>query len=433
MAMLYPYHENAAMAMKGKMIRRILYYTHNSTGVGHVFRARAIITGIQKWRPDIDFLVLSGTSIPHILLREGIEVVKLPGVEKMITDHETTPNAPLKCAAAGCERPVFKPRYLKGMTLDAVMRLRRKIIAETCRCFQPDVVMIEHYMGGLLDEMATILERNRRTGRFISVAFSRGIMGPDGEFLAACGPHRLDHLVSKMDYIYIFDDSDILNRRRYEELKLSATTEVACVGRITDKRLDELPHRREVQHRFRLTDKPIVLMSLSRYGDIAMLCIHLLKACHINGIDRTHQIIFVIDPYLKKEVLENIQRHFLAAQVRFLPFFYPLIDLIHASELVICRAGYNTINELLLTGVKAIVVPEAHSSGEQEARAAIIPHDNIIVLSEETVLKEPPTTVIRDIVGRRRTRLPFDFDKYAIGQRIITDLEQRHACLRGSF
>jgi len=59
-------------------IKRILVYTHNSIGVGHAFRTSAVITGIRKWRPDIDFLVVSGTSVPQVFFREGVEVIKLP-------------------------------------------------------------------------------------------------------------------------------------------------------------------------------------------------------------------------------------------------------------------------------------------------------------------------------------------------------------------
>ena len=38
-------------------IKRVLVYTHNSIGLGHAFRTLAVITGMRKWRPDIDFLI----------------------------------------------------------------------------------------------------------------------------------------------------------------------------------------------------------------------------------------------------------------------------------------------------------------------------------------------------------------------------------------
>ncbi len=407
-------------------IKRILYYTHNSIGIGHVFRARAIISAIQRQRPDIDFLVLSGTSVPHILLREGIEVIKLPGIEKMVTDRRTD----------GCDQPLFRPRHLRNMPLDGVMRLRRKIIAESFRWFQPDVAMVEHYMGGLLGEMTAVLKKNHRTSPagFVSVALSRGIMGLLGEILTTSGPPRPESMMKYFDYVYFLEDGAAMERGgSYGKLKIPTDTHLACLGRITDKCREELPGRDEVLRRFRLPDKPIVLLSLSRHGHVADLCIQLLEVFRRNGIDRDHQVIFVIDPYLAKEALEKVQRHPLAAPVRFLPFFYPLIDIIQASDLVVCRAGYNTINELLLTGVKALVIPEAHPSGEQEARVQTIPLGNIAVLGEEEVLREPPAAAVRELIARKPASYPFDFNKYAIAARIMADLEARLSSRGGSF
>jgi len=418
-------------------IKRILYYTHNSIGIGHVFRARAIITGIRRWRPDIDFIVLSGTSVPHILLREGIEVVKLPGVEKVMNHQAATQSPTLIPGAAGGNEALFKPRHLKTMSLEGVMKLRRRIIGDTRRWFKPDVVMVEHYLDGLLGEMTTVLKKNRPgrcPGRFISVALSRGIMNARGEMLAACGRQPIEKIVRYFDYIYFFDDIPMSNREGSHETKqMPPDTKLACLGKITDKCRDELSNRSLVRKRFQLADKPIILLSLSRHGDVAEICLQFFEAFHSIGLDNNYQVIFVIDPYLKKAVLEKIQSHPLASQVRFLPFFYPLVDIINASELVICRAGYNTINELLLTGVKAIVIPEAHPSGEQEARAMMIPRDNIVVLGKEEVFREPPAAVVQDLIHRQSAPLRFDFDKYAIGRRIIMDLEAGFPGRHGSL
>ena len=96
-------HEVQAM---DESIKRILVYTHNSIGLGHAFRTLAVITGIKKWRPDIDFLVISGTSIPQIFFKEGIEVIKLPSV-KLDIDREDSP---------------MHSRYLSGFDLESNLR-----------------------------------------------------------------------------------------------------------------------------------------------------------------------------------------------------------------------------------------------------------------------------------------------------------------------
>lgn len=164
-------------------------------------------------------------------------------------------------------------------------------------------------------------------------------------------------------------------------------------------------------------------MNLSRNGNIGDLSRCIMSAIHRTGLSMQFQIIMVIDPYLERGVLEGLQNDPLFENVRFLPFFYPLADLIHASALVICRAGYNIINEILLTDAKALIIPEHHFSGEQERRAGLIPQDNVAVMAEEDVLASPPDHILLDLLNRETTPLHLTFDKYQIGKNIIIDLE----------
>ncbi|MCX5812254.1 MAG: glycosyltransferase [Proteobacteria bacterium] len=393
-------------------IHRILIYTHNSIGLGHTFRVLAIITGIKKWRPDIDFLVVSGTSVPHILLRQGIEVIKLPSVKKVITS----------------EGGFLSPRYLHETSLDDVLEYRKRAIAGSFDFFRPDALMIEHYIAGLSGEVTPLLARKKTckgtSDEFPLVNISRGILG------GAPGSHEgrfqlpLTDYVSLYDFMYVFDDKTTIDvNREFLGNDPLIESRIRYVGRITDKHLDELPDPQEVLKRFRLPDKPIILMSLSRHGDISALSRRLMSAFHRTGLSRLSQIIMIIDPYLDQNIFKGLQNDPLFEDVRFLPFFYPLIDLIHVSKLVVCRAGYNIINEILLTDSRALIIPEHHPGGEQERRACLIPKDNVIVMTEEEILASLPDHILLDLLNRNTVPLHFSFDKYQIGKGIITDLE----------
>ncbi|MEI6153697.1 MAG: glycosyltransferase, partial [Deltaproteobacteria bacterium] len=352
-------------------IHRILIYTHNSIGLGHTFRVLALITGIKKWRPDIDFLVVSGTSVPHILLRQGIEVIKLPSVKKVITGEGSS----------------LAPRYLHETNLNDILEFRTRAIADVFDFFKPDVLMIEHYIDGLSGEIIPLLNRKKSskgaTDEFLLVNISRGILGETPGSHEGRFRHPLAERVSLYDFIYVFDDKTTIDvNREFLGNDPLVETKIRYMGRITDIYLDELPDPQEVLKRFRLPDKPIILMNLSRHGDVGALSRCLMSAFHRTGLSRLSQIIIIIDPYLDQNIFKRLQNDPLFENVRFLPFFYPLADLIHASKLVVCRAGYNIINEILLTDSKALVIPEHHPSGEQERRARLIPCDNVIVMAE---------------------------------------------------
>jgi predicted glycosyltransferase len=396
------------------LIRKVLVYTHNAIGLGHLFRILAVMTGMRKWRPDIDFLVISGSSVPHIVLRKGIEVIKLPSIKR---DLETA-GSPLT------------PRYLKRSDLKEVLAYRKRVIMEAFQFFQPDVVMIEHYLAGLAEEVAPLFaakEASRYDGakEFALVNLSRGIMGGPLGGSEPGSPSPLARYLAWYDFIYLFDDRTALEGER-GILGQSLPTEpkIHYLGKITEKTRDEIVSRPEVLSRFSLSGKPIILISLSRHGDIASLSRSLMSAFLRTGLNQAYQIIVIIDPYLDPIVFQDLRDDPMFKEVRFLPFIYPLIDLIHTADLVICRSGYNTINEVLLTDSRALIIPECHPSGEQERRAEKSRTENTVVVSEQAILSTPPDSILLELLSRPMHPLNFDFDKYRIGKRIIADLEE---------
>jgi predicted glycosyltransferase len=393
-------------------IHRILVYSHNSIGLGHTFRVLAIITGIKKWRPDIDFLVVSGTSVPHILLRQGIEVIKLPGLKKLMTG----------------ESNCLVPRYLHETNLDGILEYRRKTVADVFDFFKPDVLMIEHYLAGLSGEVNSLLARKKACvgtlDEFPLVNLSRGIMGGVAGVQGGGYVLPMADSLSLYDFIYIFDDrTNVDVNREFLGNDPLIESRIRYMGRITGKHFNELPDPREVLKRFRLSEEPIILMNLSRHGNIGALSRGLMSAFHRTGLNRLFQIIMVIDPYLEQGVFEDLQKDPLFENVRFLPFFYPLVDIIHVSKLVICRAGYNIINEILLTDAKALIIPEHHPGGEQERRTGLIPRNNVVVMAEEDILTSLLDHILLELLNREKVPLHFRFDKYQIGKDMIADLE----------
>ena len=137
-------------------IKRILVYTHNSIGLGHAFRTLAVITSIKRWRPDINFLVITSTSIPQIFFEEGIEVVKLPSV-KLDIDRLNDP---------------MIPRYLTDFDVESIFEFRQRIILETFDFFKPDVLMVEHNMTGQMSEAK--ISQTRRTRGFCTRSHMSG-------------------------------------------------------------------------------------------------------------------------------------------------------------------------------------------------------------------------------------------------------------------
>ena len=398
-------------------IKRILVYTHNSIGLGHAFRTLAVITGIRRWRPDIDFLVLSGSSVPQIFFEEGIEVIKLPSV-KLDIDREGSP---------------MVARYFNCMDLESIFDFRQSVIVSSFNFFQPDAFIIEHNMTGQMSELIPVLMKKwmRKGGPvdFPLAHLCRGIMRwvPLLRIPYQNPRHRSEsiNIGALYDFMYVLEDRDVIDiNKAFLGDDPELEKKIRYLGKVTHRVHGEFLPRNRILERLGLPERKLILVSLGRSHQVADLSLSVLNLLHQAGVTHTHQVVMVIDPYLDKSQAETLRNHPLSQQVRFLDFFAEMADLINQSDLVISRAGYNTVNEILLTGVKAVLIPEHHGGGEQELRARSVKGTNIEVCSEEEILDETGASLILDLLHRNATVSPQRFDKYAVGKAIIEDLEK---------
>jgi len=411
------------MEMNGS-IKRLLLYTHNSIGLGHAFRTLALITGIRKWRPDIDFLVISSSSIPQIFFNEGIEVIKLPSV-KLDIDSD-------------CNR--MCPRYLTDFDLETVFEFRQRLILETFDFFKPDALVVEHNMTGQMSELIPLLMkkwmRKGGQGDFGLVHLNRGIMRwvPLLQIPYENPRHRSEsiNIGELYDFMYVLEDREVIDiNKAFLGNDPELEKKIRYLGKITNKVYEELPGRDTALSRFGLPDKPVVLISLGRNYRVAALSIRLMECLNqIDLLDR-YQVVMVPDPYLDGDTRSALCAHPLGAKIEMRCFVPDLVDLVSHADLVVSRAGYNIFNEVLLTGAKAVLIPESHGGGEQEQRVRSAPRDNILVLTEDEALLPGVEAAILDLLQRPNSRAPQKFDKYAIGRVVIDELEAWAARERG--
>ncbi len=285
--------------MTAERIKRILIYTHNSIGLGHAFRTLAVITGIKKWRPDIDFLVISGTSIPQIFFRQGIELIKLPSIGLDIDRQDS---------------PMYS-RYLSGFELAEIFDFRQRIIMESFAFFQPDVLIVEHNMTGQMSELIPVLMKKwmRKGGPvdFCLVHLCRGIMRwiPLLAIPYQNPRHRSEsiYIGSLYDFMYVLEDREVIDiNKAFLGNDPELEKKIRYLGKITHKAPEELAPRQETLERFGLPDRGIILISLGRNHRVAALAKALFLALERSGIKATHEVVMFLDPYLDPQAAEAL-------------------------------------------------------------------------------------------------------------------------------
>ena len=106
--------------------RRALFYSHDTFGLGHLRRTRAIANALVGAHPGLSVIIISGSPvIGSFEYGNGVDYVRVPGVVKQPDGDYTTMNLKVE--------------------LDEAVRLREAIIRETASTFQPDLLgILEH-------------------------------------------------------------------------------------------------------------------------------------------------------------------------------------------------------------------------------------------------------------------------------------------------
>jgi predicted glycosyltransferase len=396
--------------------KRVMYYTHNSIGLGHAFRALAVITGMRAHRPDVDFLVISGTSVPELFLRNGIEVVKLPSI-KFHIDNNTY---------------FLGPRYLRDASVDEVSDLRQRIIEDTFNGFRPDVLIAEHNMLGQRGEIVPLLLKKWRqipqTESFALVHISRGILRNPSLIEAPFNDRRQKsesiYVGDLYDFIYVMEDQEIIDvNKTYFGNRRSLKKKIQYMGKITVKTRNELTPKEEILRRLDGSNHKIIVASLGRKSSSIGIAELIVQAFEDLRLQNRYRLFFVIDPYLDPALRQQMVQKFSKSYVFFLDFLPNFVDVINVSSLVIGRAGYNSLSEILLTDSKAILIPEDHGHEEQETRLAKTEKANISVLQEEDLNRHDFRQTLDRMLLLKPVKLNYSFDKYRIAGKILFDLE----------
>src|SRR5678816_4165164 len=119
--------------------KRVLIYSHDSFGLGHVSRCRTIANAIVEADKSVSVLILSGSPmIGSYEFRSGIDFVRVPGVVKQIETGE------------------YDSANLR-VGVEHTMEMRTRIIRDTADIFRPELFIVDKEPLGLRGEVGPAL------------------------------------------------------------------------------------------------------------------------------------------------------------------------------------------------------------------------------------------------------------------------------------
>ncbi len=326
---------------------RVLLYSHDSFGLGHLRRCRALGGALTAARGDLSTLIISGSPIIGAFeFPERVDFVRVPGVIKLRDGAYTPTKLTVETAAA--------------------FRLRAEIIEETARVFAPDLVIVDKEPLGLRGELSQTLKMLKEMGARLVLGL-RDVLD-DAEALDQewarknVGPALAD----LYDEVWIYGVREIFDPLAGIALPPGLPERTRYTGYL---RRDTAAIGRG-QPRFALPAEPYVLITTGGGGDGEGLIDWALSAYEHFG-DSLPQAVFMLGPFMDPAAQERfLDRAAAVPEITAAVFDAEMERIVERAAGVVAMGGYNTFCEILSFDKPAVIVPREKPRREQWIRAA---------------------------------------------------------------
>ncbi len=330
---------------RGTTSLRVLLYSHDSWGLGHLKRSLAIAGAITARFADTDVLIVTGSPCAtQFGLPNRCDIVKLPAVSKDV-------------------RGQYIPRTLSGC-VSRTIDLRSCLILESYRSFDPHLIIVDHQLTGLLGEALAMLREARSAGKTLIYGM-RDVLD-SAEYVAASWDtheHRWA-LAHAYDRICIYGTPDVFDPRKQYKILEPFRHKIDFTGYIVAPL--NMSWRQPVPS---LRKKVLVTMGGGEDGQQWVdTYIRVLKERPADWA--THIVTGpLMDPAMVRHYKHTIRRLGLADRTRISRFCAYVPRLLQESDAVVSMAGYNSCVEIMQSRVPAILTPRLQYRKEQLIRA----------------------------------------------------------------
>ncbi len=324
---------------------KILLYSHDSYGLGHLRRNLAIARGLLERISSASVLLVTGSPCAtRFPLPERCDVIKLPAVGK---DKD------------GC----YEPRSL-NISLNHAIALRRSLIMAAYESFDPDVILIDHQPTGLLGEVLDMIKRASQDGK-LSLFGARDIIdSPEIVEKSWSSRECQQVLESCYDHICVYGDELVFDTVQEYPLLTRLQHKLSMLGYIVSpqKNRPGKPLANVPKH---------VLVTVGGGDDGEQRIQAYIKALQLAPADWTSQII--TGPLMNRDKVRYYKRSIkhgeLADSVSIHRFHGDIPGLMRQADAVVSMAGYNSCVEIIQSGTPAVLLPRERMRHEQRMRA----------------------------------------------------------------
>ncbi|WP_210397698.1 glycosyltransferase family protein [Motiliproteus sediminis] len=341
---------------------RVLIYSHDTFGLGHLRRCRAIAHALVERYKGLSVLILTGSPIiGRFDFKARVDFVRIPGVIKLHNGDYTSLGL--------------------HVDIEQTLAMRESIIRHTAEIFAPDLFIVDKEPLGLRGEVEPTLAMLKARGVPLVLGLRDVLDAPhllrrEWQDKGACSA-----LKRYYQEIWVYGDQSMGNPLDGLSIPDEVTARIfytgylrrGLPGQVASRRLLDLP-------------RPYLLVTPGGGGDGAdmidtVLCAY--EAC----AEMPWHGLFVLGPFMPSEQQEAFRAR--AAElphVTMITFDNHLESLMNDAAAVVAMGGYNTFCEILSFDKRALLVPRTEPREEQLIRAVRAQALGLVMLHD---LREP--------------------------------------------
>ena len=365
---------------------RVLLYSHDTFGLGHLRRNLAIATHLLRRSRPFSALLLTGSPVVASWpMPAGLHVQALPPVVKTGAEEYASAD--------------------KSYSFATVKARREAVILESIIRYRPHVFLVDHAPAGmkgeLLEALAFIREKMPATRTVLGL---RDIIDSPEAVVSLWREQNIyDLLQAAYDYVLVYGSRHLFDsvcEYHFPPVVAAKTRYCGYIAR-NDRDVPAAGHVPPAA-----SGRPVILATVGGGGDGYPLLSAYLRALDSISHDATQSII-VTGPLMAIEKRRALE--LAAAQrpdVRIISVTTELQELIRRVNLVVAMAGYNTTVEILVAKKWAILVPRAAPRMEQRLRAELLSNMGLasVVRPEEDMVARLAELIQAALAGARPPR-----------------------------
>jgi len=324
---------------------RMLIYSHDTFGLGHLRRCQAIAHSLVERYKGLSVIILSGSPIIGSFdFRARVDFVRVPGVIKLYNGEYTS--------------------LALHIDIQQTLAIRASIIRHTAEVFKPNLFLVDKEPLGLRGEISETLHLLKAQGTKLVLGL-RDIMDEPKLLRREWESRQLMPALSSLyDEIWVYGMPQVWNPLTDMEVPPHVEDKTFYTGYLRRALPQQVKRPPQVD-----VEEPYLLVTAGGGGDGYDLFDWVLRA-YEHDPSLPYSPLFVLGPFMNAEQQDDLeQRIEMLPNAQAITFDSHVEFLMANAAGVIAMGGYNTFCEILSFDKPAIIVPRCHPRQEQLVRA----------------------------------------------------------------